>query len=69
MKTHEEMQAAIVERAVEDAAFRARLIDDPKATIEEVLGIAVPEAMIVAVHEDGPTHTHLVLPPAAQAER
>lgn len=64
--THEDLQAALVARAVEDEAFRARLIDDPKAAIEDALGIVVPESIIVAVHEDGPTSAHLVLPPTTK---
>ena len=64
-KTHDELRAELVGKAVEDDDFRAWLISDPKAAIKEALGIAVPDSVSVAVHEDSATSAHLVLPPTA----
>ena len=65
-RTHEELQAELVDRAVEDEAFRRRLFDDPKAAIKDALGVTVPKSMSIAVHEDTATTVHLVLPPSAK---
>ncbi len=65
-KTHEELRAELIEKATEDEQFRAHLIAEPKAAIQEVLGIELPESMSVTVHEDSPTSAHLVLPPQAR---
>ena len=66
MKTHDELRAELIDRAVEDDDFRSRLLADPKAAIEDALGLAVPESMSISVHEDSATTAHLVLPPAAR---
>ena len=53
----------LVEKAVEDEAFRARLRADPKAAIEEELGLTQPPGLAVEVHEEGADTAHPVLPP------
>ena len=58
-----ERRRHIVEKAVEDEAFRARLLADPKAAIEEELGLTLPPGFAVEVHEEGADTAHLVLPP------
>lgn len=58
-----ERRRHIVEKAVEDEAFRARLLADPKAAIEEELGVTLPPGLAVEVHEEGADTAHLVLPP------
>ena len=63
METTEEMQARIVDKAAEDADFRARLLDDPKGALEEELGVAIPASMSIEVHEESGETAHLVLPP------
>ena len=63
MDTPSEMRAKIVGRASEDAEFRARLLSDPKGTIEQELGIAIPASLSIKVHEEGDTTAHLLLPP------
>ena len=55
---------ALISRAVEDTDFRKRLVEKPRDTIEEELGVAVGEDHEIHVHEDTPTATHLVVPPA-----
>jgi len=52
MKTAQEMEAAVIARATEDADFRAQLLGDPKGAIEQELGISIPEAMEIRVHEE-----------------
>lgn len=69
METSEEMRARIVDKATEDADFRARLLDDPKGTLARELGIAIPASLSVEVHEESGETAHLVLPPRQQAGR
>jgi hypothetical protein len=51
----------MVARAWRDAAFKQRLLDDPRAALAE-LGIAVPKGHEVRVFENNAQLTHLVLP-------
>ena len=66
MKTAQEMEAAVIGKATEDADFRARLLSNPKEAIEQELGISIPEAMEIRVHEENSTSAHLVLPPSSK---
>ena len=65
MKQRKDMQAQIVAKATQDADFRARLRTDPKGAIEQELGVTIPAALSIEVHEETATTAHLVLPPAA----
>ena len=62
MRTQEEMRAEIISKAVDDDAFRALLLDDPKKAVQEALGVTVPDAFNIEVHEEGAMVAHLVLP-------
>jgi hypothetical protein len=58
-------QALVTERADSDAAFRALLLADPSAAMAELIGMPVPEAVRITVHEESPTDIHLVIPAAS----
>ena len=60
------MEAAVIGKAAEDADFRSLLLSDPKGAIEQELGISIPQAMEIQVHEESSTSAHLVLPPASK---
>ena len=47
-----EIETRLLARAAEDEGLRARLIDDPKATISAALGINHPEWSAVQVHQN-----------------
>ena len=66
MKTHEELRSELIDLATEDEHFRAHLIANPKAAIQDALGIQLPESLSVTVYEDSATNAHLVLPPRAR---
>lgn len=66
MKTAAQMQAEILDKAAEDAEFRARLLDDPNEVIKEELGVTIPEGVTVHVHEEDGATAHLVLPRSAR---
>ena len=63
MNTPSEIRARLMDKAVEDADFRTRLLGDPKAAIGQELGVTIPESMSIEVHEESDTTAHLVLPP------
>jgi hypothetical protein len=56
------MERRLVQRSLEDDAFRRRLLEDPKAAVEQELGTRLPEDVrVVAVEETAET-IYLVLP-------
>ena len=65
-----EVVVKVMERAAEDDAYRAKLIGDTNAAIEEVAGRPIPEGINVVVHENTSTTLHFTLPyqPAADGE-
>jgi len=52
----------IVAKAMKDAAFRKRLMQDPRAALESELGVELPAGLKVQIHEDSPGVINLVLP-------
>ena len=47
-----EMERRLVQRSLEDDAFRQRLLEDPNAAVEQELGTRLPEDVrVVAVEE------------------
>lgn len=68
--TREEFERQLVEKAQKDAAFRSKLISDPKGTLEAELqsvkaGIALPANLKVTVVEESADHIYLRLPASA----
>ena len=62
-----EMERRLIEKSLEDEAFRQRLIEDPKGAVEEELGRRLPEGVrVVAVEETSDT-IYLVLPSTPMA--
>lgn len=55
---------AVISRAMEDEDFRARLLADPKRTIENDMGLVFPAGCEIAVVENTKTRTTIVLPVA-----
>lgn len=68
LQTAAEVQRQVLERAGEDAGFRAQLIVDPKGAVKQEFGIDVPGYVNIQVHESDPKDVHIVLPPAPDAE-
>ncbi len=63
MQTAEDMRAHLTARAAEDSAFRAQLMADPKAVMNQEFGITVPDNIQIVVHESDMRTVHLALPP------
>ena len=53
--------AHIARACLQDPAFKAKLIADPKAALAE-RGLKIPEGLTIEVHENTPNVFHLVLP-------
>ena len=60
--SREQMERRLLQRSLQDDAFRQRLLEDPKAAVEQELGTRLPEDVrVVAVEETADT-IYLVLP-------
>jgi hypothetical protein len=58
----EAFKTDIVRRAVQDPAFRAALLSDPKGTVERALGQPLPDSFVVEVIQESAKRMYLVLP-------
>lgn len=63
-----EARERLIEKASTDDAFRARLVGDPRKTVEEEFGVTLPEGFSIDVHEQSSTKAHLVLPPTPKLD-
>ena len=66
MQTESEVRAYIMLKATEDEAFRARLLADPKGTVEAEAGVSFPADYTFHVHEETSTDAHMILPTTSQ---
>ena len=57
-----EMERRLIEKSLEDEAFRRRLIEDPKGAVEQELGKRLPEEVRVVTVEESANTIYLVLP-------
>ena len=65
MQTAHEMRTRIIDKAVNDSDYRAKLLHDPSTAVGEELRVPIPGSLSIHVHEEGPQTAHLVLPPAS----
>ena len=62
------MRERLIEKAVEDETFRARLLADPQNVVQDELGVKVPDGFTIKVHEEAADTGHLVLPPSSELD-
>jgi Nitrile hydratase, alpha chain len=62
-----EVERRIIQRSIEDESFRQRLLEDPKAAVEQELGTRLPEGVRVVTVEETPDTIYLVLPSTPMA--
>jgi nitrile hydratase alpha subunit len=60
-----EMERRLVQRSIEDESFRQRLLEYPRAAVEEELGTQLPESIEVRVVEERADTIYLVFPSAS----
>jgi hypothetical protein len=58
----QQLEMHLAERALQDPDFRAKLLEDPKRTIEEEIGLHFPSTLSIKVHEEKLNELHVVLP-------
>ena len=63
MRSGDDMLKQIVDRSALDSDFRQKLLDDPKTTISQELGITIPDSMNIRIHESDMQTVHVALPP------
>lgn len=56
------LNAAVVNKALQDPTFRAALLADPKAALEKALGTSLPPGVVLKAVEASPTEFTIVLP-------
>ena len=65
MSTNDQaLKELIIAKAWEDAAFKARLLADPKGTILHTFGIEIPEDIDLEAVTESSKKLYLVIPPA-----
>ena len=64
-----EMERRIIQRRIEDESFRQQLLEDPKAAVEQELGMQLPEGVRVETVEETADTIYLVLPSTSMAGR
>jgi hypothetical protein len=57
-----EVERRIIERSLQDDAFRQRLLEDPRGALQEELGTRLPEEVEVRALEESADTIYLVLP-------
>jgi Nitrile hydratase, alpha chain len=62
-----EIERKLIERSLQDEAFRQRLLADPQAALEEELGARLPKEVEVRAVEETADTIYLVLPNASAA--
>lgn len=62
LPTRTDVDAMIRNRLEQDPDFRAALLADPHAALSELVGVPLPEAVNITVHEESLTDVHLVIP-------
>ena len=69
MRSEAQVKAHVAMKATEDDDFRARLVADPRATVEEETGLRFPDGYRIHVHEESAADAHLVLPPRPELSK
>lgn len=63
--SRQQVDAMIARALADDPGFRDQLMADPKATLSALVGMPLPDAVVVEVHEESLTGIHLVIPAQA----
>ena len=66
-ETRQQLEQRIIEKAIKDDDFRNKLKDNPKVTVEEALGVKLPDGLNIHVSQEGPNDIYISLP--AQSEK
>lgn len=62
MNQKQQLEQHIIEKAMKDEQFRAKLQTSPRETIEQELGVKLPASLRINVLEEKPDSVYLVIP-------
>ena len=62
-----EVEDRLTSRAMNDAEFRQKLLDDPKAALQDEMGVSLPSEVTIKVLEETPDTLYLVIPANIEA--
>jgi hypothetical protein len=62
LKTRKDLEIHLITRALKDESFRAELIANPKAVIEQEIGSKLPDELEITVLEETEDTIYMVLP-------
>lgn len=65
MNQRKQLEQRIIEKAMKDEQFRAKLMTSPNETIEQELGVKLPASLRINVLEEKPNNVYLVIPMTA----
>ncbi|MBD2387093.1 NHLP leader peptide family RiPP precursor [Cylindrospermum sp. FACHB-282] len=60
--TPQTLEERIIAKAIEDPAYKQRLLSDAKAVLQEELDASLPDDLTVQVLQQSPKHLYLLLP-------
>ncbi|MGI9311466.1 MAG: NHLP leader peptide family RiPP precursor [bacterium] len=61
-KSVDDLHGAVIAESCADENFRAGLLSDPKAALQDKLDVHIPDNITIHVHESTEGVVHLVLP-------
>ena len=64
MTAEQALQSEIIERAWSDPEFKQKLLENPKAALQESFNITVPGDIHLNIVEETPDNFYLIIPPA-----
>lgn len=68
MTTRQEAEQQLIVKALQDQAFRAELISNPKAVMSKEFNTQVPDEITVEVLQETPTKMYIILPSLPDVE-
>lgn len=68
MATRSELEQKVVELAWKDAGFKAQLLSDPRAALEQGADLRIPDGVTVKVLEESADTIYVVIPQNPDAE-
>ncbi|MDQ0087427.1 hypothetical protein J2T12_000821 [Paenibacillus anaericanus] len=57
------LQTQVIQKAWQDPSFKAKLLSEPKAAIQEALGVILPDHIEIRAVEENSNEFYIVLPP------
>ncbi len=62
--TRAELDSLIRDRLAADPDFRKNLMENPRATVQGLINVPLPDSVTIEVHQETLAHLHLVIPVA-----